>query len=86
MSSQPVIDYLTKQLFIEKNLVTYRSLSRALTIHVNAAKNELAAYHASVPYQSQTSEATYLLCGEMISLRDIHKMWAWRLEPNTNWI
>ncbi|KAG5637288.1 hypothetical protein H0H81_005083 [Sphagnurus paluster] len=45
--------------------VTYRSLSRELKIHVNAAKNELAVYHDNAPYQSQTCFATYLLCGEV---------------------
>jgi hypothetical protein len=63
MSNQAINDYLTKQLFIERNVVsssrklswssqlfdlllpdrvdhkvTYRSLSRELAIHVNAAK------------------------------------------------
>jgi len=56
MSSDRVIDYLTKQLFIDKNIVstsararavlldngdlqvTFRSLSRALSIHVHEAK------------------------------------------------
>ncbi|GLB41826.1 putative DNA polymerase subunit Cdc27 [Lyophyllum shimeji] len=64
MSSQAVADYLTKQIFIEKNIVTYRSLSRELRLHVNTAKNELAIYHDNAPYHSQTSAATYLLCGE----------------------
>ncbi|KAG6832262.1 hypothetical protein H0H87_002158 [Tephrocybe sp. NHM501043] len=65
MTSKPVIDFLTKEIFIEKNVVTYRSLSRELRLHVNIAKNELAIYHENAPYQSQISHATYLLCGEI---------------------
>ncbi|RDB23473.1 hypothetical protein Hypma_009139 [Hypsizygus marmoreus] len=64
MSTQTVVDFLTKQIFIERNIVTYRSLSRDLRVHVNTAKNELAIYHDVAPYQSQTCAATYLLCGE----------------------
>ncbi|KAF5383558.1 hypothetical protein D9615_003538 [Tricholomella constricta] len=70
MSSQAAIDFLTKQIFIEKNIVTYRSLSRELRIHVNTAKNELAAYHENAPYHSQTSSATYLLCGKVMTPGD----------------
>ncbi|KAJ7223127.1 DNA polymerase subunit Cdc27 [Mycena pura] len=60
MSTQPIRDYLTKQLVIEKNIVTYRSLSRALSLHVNVAKNELADFHAN---EGQNVAATYLLSG-----------------------
>lgn len=67
MSSQTLVDYLTKQIFIERNIVTYRSLSRDLRIHVNTAKNELATYHAVAPYQSQPCFATYLICGELLA-------------------
>lgn len=70
MSSQAVIDYLTKQVFIEKNIVTYRSLSRDLRIHVNDAKKELAKYFDIAPYQGQVLHATYLICGEA---RDLSK-------------
>ncbi|KAF6761637.1 DNA polymerase subunit Cdc27-domain-containing protein [Ephemerocybe angulata] len=65
MSSQAIKDFLVKQLFIEKNVVTYRSLSRQFGIHVNAAKEELAKYHENAPSDSQTSFATYLLTGEI---------------------
>ncbi|KAF8906218.1 DNA polymerase subunit Cdc27 [Gymnopilus junonius] len=63
MTTQVINDYLTKQIFIEKNIVTYRSLSRHFSIHVNVAKNELATYHHDAPYQSQTCLATILLSG-----------------------
>ncbi|KAF8166553.1 DNA polymerase subunit Cdc27, partial [Mycena galopus ATCC 62051] len=54
-------DYLTKQLLIEKNIVTYRSLSRVLSLNVNVAKNELAEFHAN---DGQGLAATYLLSGQ----------------------
>ncbi|KAF8966316.1 DNA polymerase subunit Cdc27 [Flammula alnicola] len=63
MTTQAIADYLTKQIFIEKNIVTYRSLSRHFSIHVNTAKNELATYHHNAPYQSQTCLATFFLSG-----------------------
>ncbi|KAF9482550.1 hypothetical protein BDN70DRAFT_929929 [Pholiota conissans] len=63
MTTQAISDYLTKQLFIEGNIVTYRSLSRQFSIHVNEAKNELARYHHDAPYQSQKCLATFLLSG-----------------------
>ncbi|TFK75023.1 hypothetical protein BDN72DRAFT_955361 [Pluteus cervinus] len=69
MSTQPIIDYLTKQLSIERNIVTYRLLSRQFSIHVNTAKNELATYHKNAPYHGYTSYATYFLCGETVSGR-----------------
>ncbi|KAJ7483179.1 DNA polymerase subunit Cdc27 [Mycena latifolia] len=62
MSTQPIRDYLTKQLLIEKNIVTYRSLSRVLTLNVNVAKNELADFFA---LDGQNLAATYLLSGQI---------------------
>ncbi|KAF7345407.1 DNA polymerase subunit Cdc27 [Mycena venus] len=61
MSTQPIRDYLTKQLLIEKNIVTYRSLSRVLALNVNVAKNELADFHSN---DGQGLAATYLLSGQ----------------------
>ncbi|KAM6497077.1 DNA polymerase subunit Cdc27 [Amanita muscaria] len=70
MSKQAIIDYLTKKLYIEKAIVTYRLLSREFSIHVNAAKNELAKFHAEGPSLSHPVEsfATYLVSGELPSL------------------
>ncbi|GJE84384.1 DNA polymerase subunit Cdc27 [Phanerochaete sordida] len=65
-------DYLTKQLFIDKNIVTFRSLSRQFKIHVNAAKNELATFHANPDPSSGSVHATYLLTGELASTRVGH--------------
>ncbi|EIW61840.1 uncharacterized protein TRAVEDRAFT_44661 [Trametes versicolor FP-101664 SS1] len=58
-------DYLTKQLFIEKNVVTYRSLSRQLGIHVNAAKTELSKFHETSVDSPTRAFATYLVSGEL---------------------
>ncbi|KAF9525335.1 DNA polymerase subunit Cdc27-domain-containing protein [Crepidotus variabilis] len=63
MSTQSITDYLTKQIFIERNIVTFRSLSRHFSIHVNAAKNELATFHHNAQYQSQQSSAMFVLSG-----------------------
>ncbi|KAK0238974.1 DNA polymerase subunit Cdc27 [Armillaria nabsnona] len=63
MSSKTVEDFLTKQLLIEKNIVTYRSLSRELRVHVNVAKNELAAYYGKAFMDSQDVAATYVISG-----------------------
>ncbi|KAI0352894.1 hypothetical protein OH77DRAFT_743603 [Trametes cingulata] len=58
-------DYLTKQIFIEKNVVTYRSLSRQLGLHVNAAKTALAKFHEQSTDSTTRSFATYLISGEL---------------------
>ncbi|KAL1743261.1 DNA polymerase subunit Cdc27-domain-containing protein [Schizophyllum fasciatum] len=62
-SDSKAADYITKQLYTQKNIVTYRSLSRALGIHVNAAKNELARYHSTGATQPTVPVATYLVSG-----------------------
>ncbi|EKM59333.1 uncharacterized protein PHACADRAFT_86706 [Phanerochaete carnosa HHB-10118-sp] len=77
-----IYDYLTKQLFIDKNVVTFRSLSRQFKIHINAAKNlsasfltknhlrsELANFHANPDPSSGSVHATYLLTGELAPAR-----------------
>ncbi|KAG2141137.1 DNA polymerase subunit Cdc27-domain-containing protein [Suillus bovinus] len=64
MTSTRAKDFLTKELFIQKNVVTFRSLSRELGIHVNDAKNELAAYLADTA-NTGTSFATYMVSGEI---------------------
>ncbi|KAI0092638.1 DNA polymerase subunit Cdc27-domain-containing protein [Irpex rosettiformis] len=62
-------DYLTKQIFIEKNIVTFRSLSRQFNIHVNTAKRELSTFYESTRSLDERSFATYLISGEPISQR-----------------
>ncbi|PFH51838.1 hypothetical protein AMATHDRAFT_2741 [Amanita thiersii Skay4041] len=66
MSNQQITDFLTKQLFVERNIVTYRLLSREFGLHVNQAKNELATFHKKAPFLSHPVEchASYLVTGE----------------------
>ncbi|KAG2125507.1 DNA polymerase subunit Cdc27-domain-containing protein [Suillus clintonianus] len=68
MTSTRAKDFLTKELFIKKNVVTFRSLSRELGIHVNDAKNELAAYLAETANTDTASFATYLVSGQIAPL------------------
>ncbi|KAF4583500.1 hypothetical protein EYR38_002251 [Pleurotus pulmonarius] len=63
VSSQEIQDYITKQVSINKDIVTYRTLSRVFFINVNVAKNELARFRASV--EGESSSATYLLSGDL---------------------
>ncbi|KIK61721.1 hypothetical protein GYMLUDRAFT_574122 [Collybiopsis luxurians FD-317 M1] len=66
MSSQKVDDFLTKQVLIEGNIVTYRSLSRQLSMHVNAAKNALYSFYSKTVLDGQsTLTATYLITGQV---------------------
>ncbi|KAI0255089.1 DNA polymerase subunit Cdc27 [Lactifluus subvellereus] len=79
MSSDHVLDYLTEELVVGKNIVTYRSLSHALGIHVNEAKNELAFYHSEHAGSLDAAYATYLIGGEprvpyLDSVRDEDEM------------
>ncbi|KAH9943385.1 DNA polymerase subunit Cdc27 [Epithele typhae] len=60
-----VENYLTKQIYIEKNVVTFRSLSRQFGLHVNEAKNRLASFHANAVNAETRSFATYLVSGEL---------------------
>ncbi|KAH8990363.1 DNA polymerase subunit Cdc27 [Lactarius akahatsu] len=79
MSSDRVLDYLTEELVVEKNIVTYRSLSNALGIHVNEAKNELAFYYSEHAGSFDAARATYIISGEprvsyLDSVRDAEEM------------
>jgi DNA polymerase delta subunit 3 len=70
MTSTRAKDFLTKELFIKKNVVTFRSLSRELGIHVNDAKNELAAYLAETANTNTPSFATYMVSGQIAPLHN----------------
>ncbi|KAE9399565.1 hypothetical protein BT96DRAFT_820536 [Gymnopus androsaceus JB14] len=66
MSSDTVEDFLSKEILIQGNIVTYRSLSRQRSIHVNAAKNALASFYAQTRQDNQSKlAATYLVSGEI---------------------
>ncbi|KAG1843338.1 DNA polymerase subunit Cdc27-domain-containing protein [Suillus subalutaceus] len=70
MTSTRAKDFLAKELFIKKNVVTFRSLSRELGIHVNDAKNELAAYIAETANSDTPSFATYMVSGQIAPLHN----------------
>ncbi|EPQ52583.1 hypothetical protein GLOTRDRAFT_131815 [Gloeophyllum trabeum ATCC 11539] len=65
MSTQAANDYLTKKLTITKGIVTFRSLSRDLKIHVSSAKTELASFHAASRESGRPVHATYIITGEV---------------------
>ncbi|KAI6138154.1 DNA polymerase subunit Cdc27 [Pisolithus thermaeus] len=67
MTTQATQDYLTKEVFIRKSVVTFRSLSRELGIHVNNAKNELKAFYEASTYTDTPAVPTYLVSGEVTS-------------------
>ncbi|KAI9463294.1 DNA polymerase subunit Cdc27 [Lactarius psammicola] len=75
MSGHRVLDYLTEELVVEKNIVRFLSLG----IHVNEAKNELAFYHSQHAGSLDAARATYLISGEprvsyLDSIRDTDEM------------
>ncbi|OHX01074.1 DNA polymerase delta subunit 3-like protein [Colletotrichum incanum] len=56
--------YLADQILSEEKIVTYRSLSRALKVHVNTAKGMLYEFHRSQNgMRPGTIHATYLIYG-----------------------
>ncbi|KAG8905347.1 hypothetical protein FRB99_000175 [Tulasnella sp. 403] len=64
MATPAATDYLSKAISSNK-IVTFRLLSRELSIHVNEAKNALAAYHSSVRSSPNPVYATFLVSGYM---------------------
>ncbi|KZT52915.1 hypothetical protein CALCODRAFT_501660 [Calocera cornea HHB12733] len=57
-------DLLTKLVLHEKQIVTYRTLSRQQSIHVNQAKNELAAFYQATKAADPSSiQATFVVTG-----------------------
>ncbi|KAI6039732.1 DNA polymerase subunit Cdc27 [Pisolithus marmoratus] len=65
--TQAAQDYLTKEIFIRRSVVTFRSLSRELGIHVNDAKNELKTFYEASVYTDAPAVPTYLVSGEIAS-------------------
>ncbi|KIM33153.1 hypothetical protein M408DRAFT_14022 [Serendipita vermifera MAFF 305830] len=64
MSELAIHDYLTKQIVVKHNIITFRLLSRAVSIHVNAAKSALATfYDANKSSSGSALHATYLISG-----------------------
>ncbi|KAG9104224.1 hypothetical protein FRC06_004441 [Ceratobasidium sp. 370] len=63
MASQAATDFLTKEIKISNNIITFRLLSRQLSIHVNDAKRELELFHAASKRTKNPVFATYVLTG-----------------------
>ncbi|KAH8112744.1 DNA polymerase subunit Cdc27 [Phellopilus nigrolimitatus] len=57
--------YLQREVVENGNVVTFKLLSRKLAIHVNAAKNALASFHAQKRETSQPVYATFWLSGDV---------------------
>ncbi|KAG9128078.1 hypothetical protein FRC07_005218 [Ceratobasidium sp. 392] len=63
MASQAATDFLTKEIKISNNIVTFRLLSRQLSIHVNDAKRELELFYQASQRRKDPVFATYVLTG-----------------------
>ncbi|KDQ14944.1 hypothetical protein BOTBODRAFT_55128 [Botryobasidium botryosum FD-172 SS1] len=64
MASKKAEEILSKWIHVDNRIVTFRLLSRELSIHVNAAKNELDAFHRASKH-AQSVHATYLVSGDV---------------------
>ncbi|KAF9236293.1 DNA polymerase subunit Cdc27 [Melanogaster broomeanus] len=64
MTTTQARNFLAKELFIKRSVVTFRSLSRALGIHVNEAKNELKTYYETTRDTDSPAVPTYFVSGE----------------------
>ncbi|KIJ60333.1 hypothetical protein HYDPIDRAFT_160977 [Hydnomerulius pinastri MD-312] len=67
MTTPSAQSFLQKELHIKRSVVTFRSLSRELGIHVNDAKNELKAFYEATQSTDTPAVPTYLICGEIAS-------------------
>ncbi|KAG6370762.1 DNA polymerase subunit Cdc27 [Boletus reticuloceps] len=68
MTTKKARDFLDKELFVKRGIVTFRSLSRELGIHVNDAKDELQCYYDAVRDTDAPAVPTYLVSGEVPAL------------------
>ncbi|KAG8213483.1 DNA polymerase subunit Cdc27 [Butyriboletus roseoflavus] len=73
MTTKNARDFLDKELFVKRSIVTFRSLSRELGIHVNDAKNELQHYYDAVRETDAPAVPTYLVSGEVPALIVRHR-------------
>ncbi|KAG8806828.1 hypothetical protein FRC18_005882, partial [Serendipita sp. 400] len=69
MADTAITTYLTKQIKVNQNIVTFRLLSRALSIHVNEAKAALESFYQADKKSGGggSLHATYILTGEDIT-------------------
>ncbi|CUA74106.1 Pc21g19020 [Rhizoctonia solani] len=63
MASRAATDFLTKEVKVSNNIVTFRLLSRHLSIHVSEAKRELELYYEAAQRNKEPVFATYILTG-----------------------
>lgn len=63
MASKAATDFLTKEIKASNNIVTFRLLSRQLSIHVAEAKRELELFHVAAKRTKDPVFATYVLTG-----------------------
>ncbi|KAF8753416.1 DNA polymerase subunit Cdc27 [Rhizoctonia solani] len=63
MASKAATDFLTKEVKISNNIVTFRLLSRQLSIHVAEAKRELELFYKVAKQNKEPVFATYILTG-----------------------
>ncbi|CAE7068493.1 unnamed protein product [Rhizoctonia solani] len=63
MASRVATDFLTKEVKVSNNIVTFRLLSRQLSIHVTEAKRELELYYEAAKRNKEPIFATYILTG-----------------------
>lgn len=63
MANRAVTDFLTKEVKASGNIVTFRLLSRQLSIHVAEAKRELELYYEEAKRNKEPVFATYVLTG-----------------------
>ncbi|CAE6448605.1 unnamed protein product [Rhizoctonia solani] len=63
MASRAATDFLTKEVKVSNNIVTFRLLSRQLSIHVAEAKRELELYYEAAKRNKEPVFATYVLTG-----------------------
>ncbi|CAE6408916.1 unnamed protein product [Rhizoctonia solani] len=63
MASRAANDFLTKEVRVSNNIVTFRLLSRQLSIHVAEAKRELELFYEASKRNKEPVFATYVLTG-----------------------
>ncbi|CEL55728.1 hypothetical protein RSOLAG1IB_01740 [Rhizoctonia solani AG-1 IB] len=67
MASKAATDFLTKEVKVSNNIVTFRLLSRQLSIHVAEAKRELELFYEASKRNKEPVFATYVLTGTAAS-------------------
>ncbi|KAF8311501.1 hypothetical protein DL93DRAFT_1417919 [Clavulina sp. PMI_390] len=63
--SEAASTFLTRKVTIDRDIVTYRTLSRELSIHVNEAKKWLEQYLEQARGSQSPVHATYVVTGEV---------------------